>query len=96
MPDFDASSIIYAWDNYPIENFPPLWRWVGGQIANNTFGMSEVAFQEVEYKAPECAGWLRKQNVTQTRMMSEIAQEALRIKAVLRIKENNYHPNCVD
>ena len=32
MQTFDASSMIYAWDNYPIEQFPPLWDWMGVQV----------------------------------------------------------------
>ena len=32
MRVFDASSMIYAWDNYPIGQFPGMWEWMGSQI----------------------------------------------------------------
>lgn len=31
MLAFDASSIIHGWDNYPIEQFPGLWAWMGDE-----------------------------------------------------------------
>jgi len=44
MQTFDASSMIYAWDNYPPGQFPGLWEWMGKQIELEEFVMSEVAF----------------------------------------------------
>jgi len=34
MSLFDASSIIYAWDNYPPELFPPLWDWLEEELVS--------------------------------------------------------------
>jgi len=92
---FDASSIIYAWDNYPLENFPPLWQWIADQAAQGDFVISKVAFEEVKGKAPDCAEWLRKQNIEQIEMTNEILQEAMRIKGLLGISGDNYHPKGV-
>jgi len=95
LPDLDTSSIIYAWDNYPIDNFPPLWRWLGEQISNGAFVMSEVAFQEVENKMPECAKWLSDQGITKIKVSNEILEEAMRIKGLLGISEDNYQSKGV-
>lgn len=54
----DASSIIYAWDNYPILQFPGLWIWLAGQFAEKQLVLSRVAYDEVGNKAPDCAAWL--------------------------------------
>jgi hypothetical protein len=54
MPVFDASSMIYAWDNYPIKQFPPLWNWIARQIERKILVMPRVAFDEVAGKAPDC------------------------------------------
>lgn len=40
---FDASSALYAWDNYPIEQFPPLWAWLALRIAKGQLTISAVA-----------------------------------------------------
>lgn len=45
---FDASSIIYAWDNYPKHQFPPLWKWMARQIEQEKIAMPEVAFGETK------------------------------------------------
>ena len=51
MQVFDASSIIYAWDNYPIQQFPGLWEWIATQIEAELVTMSSVAFELVEPQA---------------------------------------------
>ena len=59
MRVFDASSMIYAWDNYPVGQFPGLWEWIAGQIETKELMMSSVAFDEVNHKAPDCGEWLK-------------------------------------
>ena len=60
MYTFDASSLIHAWDNYPIENFPPLWKWFADQIDQDLFSTPKIALEEVLQKSPECGEWLKK------------------------------------
>ena len=95
MHAFDASSLIYAWDNYPLEKFPPLWNWISDQIHAGEFVVSEVAFQEVHNKTPECATWLAEQGVHRLPMSNAILQEAMRIKELLGIVDDNYHSKGV-
>ncbi len=47
MQVFDASSMIYAWDNYPMRQFPGLWEWMATQIGEKKLMMPSVAFDEV-------------------------------------------------
>jgi hypothetical protein len=54
----DASSMIYAWDNYPIEQFPRLWEWERAQVESHELQIPSVAFDEVSHKIPDCCGWL--------------------------------------
>lgn len=90
MQTFDASSIIYAWDNYPPEQFPPLWRWIADQIAAEHFSIPSVAFEEVERRSPDCAKWLDDQGVERLAMSNDIVQEAFRIKRLLEIEGDGY------
>ena len=95
MLAFDASSIIHAWDNYPEENFPPLWKWISDNIERGEFLMAQVAFEEVKKKAPDCAKFLKNSELTQIKVNNAIAQEAVRIKARLGIVNEDYHPDGV-
>ena len=61
MQVFDASSMVYAWDNYPIRQFPGLWEWIAAQIAKKILVMPDVALEEVSKEAPECVAG-RKQH----------------------------------
>jgi hypothetical protein len=54
MQVFDASSMIYAWDNYPVGQFPRLWIWIAREIEQRRLKMPRVACEEVASKTPDC------------------------------------------
>ena len=87
---FDASSIIYAWDNYPVEQFPRLWVWIRDQIHRNLIQLPFVAFAEVAHPAPDCAAWLDASGLIRIAMTNDILLDALRIKTVLGIVDDKY------
>jgi predicted nucleic acid-binding protein len=89
MRAFDTSSIVYAWDNYPIEQFPKLWEWLGQQCASGEIAMSVVALDEVVHVSPECCEWLTDAGVTKLPVTNAVVQMALELKASLGI-ENHY------
>lgn len=87
--------MIYAWDNYPVKQFPGLWRWIAGQINIEELVMPSVAFEEVLHKVPDCGEWLKAQSVKRLAMSNTILREALRIKDLLGITDDLYHPKGV-
>ncbi len=95
MLAFDASSIIHAWDNYPVEQFPPMWNWIASQIQREVFLIPKVAFEEVNGKTPECAKWLRDNNIQRLTVSNDIIQAAMRIRSLLGIQDDKYHPKGV-
>jgi hypothetical protein len=48
MRVFDASSMIYAWDNYPERQFPGLWDWMAKQVEEENIVLPSVAFKAWE------------------------------------------------
>lgn len=95
MQLFDASSMIYAWDNYPMRQFPGLWEWMATQIDEKKLVMPSVAFDEVAYKTPDCGEWLKENDVKQLETSNAIVQDAMRIKRLLGVVDDNYHPKGV-
>lgn len=95
MQVFDASSMIYAWDNYPERQFPPLWDWIATQIGQHNLVMPTVAFEEVENKDPDCGAWLGDKNLQLLPMNNPILQDAMRIKGLIGVVDDNYHPDGV-
>lgn len=90
MRVFDASSMIYAWDNYPVQQFPGLWEWMADQIEQNELAMPSVALDEVAHKAPECAEWLKACDIEVLDISNAILQDAMRIKNLLGIVGDKY------
>ncbi len=95
MHVFDASSILLAWDNYPIENFPPLWQWIAEQIDADDFEITQVALEEVIKKSPDCGAWLKDHEITVLPLTNAVLQQAVAIKHLLGIAEDDYHPKGV-
>jgi predicted nucleic acid-binding protein len=95
MQVFDASSMIYAWDNYPVGQFPGLWTWIANEINERRLMMSVVAYGEVCAGTPDCGDWLVAAKLERLEITNAIAQEAVRIKALLGIVDDNYHPKGV-
>ena len=92
---FDASSILHGWDNYPPEQFPALWAWLGNTVEQGEYSISPIAFAEVSAKAPECGDWLNIHSIQKIRPDENTLQMALSIKAALGIVEDQYHGNGV-
>lgn len=87
MQLFDTSSIVYAWDNYPIDQFPPLWAWLASEIANGRIMFAEVAVGEVAKVSSECKEWLSNNGLAIVPTSDAILVEALRLKGLLQIGE---------
>ena len=90
MQVFDASSMLHAWDRYPIAQFPGLWAWMADRVAQGVIRMSEVAVDEVGHKAPECVDWLKIAGLQKIPVSEAILVEAFRIKGLLGIEEDKY------
>lgn len=95
MRDIDASSIVYGWDNYPIEQFPKVWDWLAMQIKSGELTISKVAMDEVESVSPDCAAWLKEQGIERKTVDNAIAATAVSIKNDLGIANDNYHQEGV-
>jgi predicted nucleic acid-binding protein len=95
MKVFDASSIIHAWDNYPLGKFPRLWEWLAERIAEEEIAIPRPAMTEIANISDECAAWLTGNQVVIIEVSNDIANEATRIKGLLGIVNDNYHPKGV-
>ncbi len=91
MQVFDASSMIYAWEFYPIVHFPPLWEWMAVQIKESELVMPSVAFEEVNSKIPDCGEWLKENGLKQLEISNAVLQDAMRIKGLLGIVGDKYN-----
>lgn len=96
MQVLDASSALYAWDNYPVEQFVGLWDWIADLVNKEKVVIPKVAFQEIKHKSPDCADWFSKCGVKRLDATPEILSEALRIQSELGIKNDQFHPKGVD
>mgnify|MGYP001465170169 CR=1 FL=1 len=95
MRVFDASSVIHAWDNYPITQFPGLWEWMAKEIEDGEIVMPRVAFEEALSKSPDCGKWLKNHEVVRLELTNDIMQDAVRIKGLIGVVGDQYHPRGV-
>jgi len=92
---FDASSIIHAWDNYPPDLFPPMWDWLETEVANGNVAIPGVALDEGHKNVPDCGAWLVVADISVLPLTSDVLAESVRIKHLLGIEEDQYHPKGV-
>lgn len=90
MPAFDTSSIIHAWDHYPLKQFPGLWKWLGEEFKTGRFVMSVIADDETRQRDKDCHAWLHAHCVQTTPITPAILNDALKIKTVLGIVNDRY------
>lgn len=96
MRAFDASSILHAWDNYPIEVFPPVWDWLAEEIQSSAVVISDTALEEVGHRNEACRDWIKDVPIQRIDTDQEVLLVAEHIKQSLGIKGELYHPKGVD
>lgn len=87
---FDASSMIYAWDNYPKSQFPKLWAWMSNHIFVGDIYMPLVALEETCAKTPDCGEWLKDEDINIIHPDTSILRCAASLKALLGIEGDRY------
>lgn len=87
---FDASSMIYAWDNYPKSQFPGLWNWLSNEAFLGTIAIPSVAFDEVFHKTPDCGQWMAEQDISILHPTTSILLRATDLKEMLGIIGDKY------
>jgi hypothetical protein len=90
--NFDASSIILLWDNYPVSNkiFKDLWSKFSENVEQEIFVISDIALNEAKHKIDsEEFNELIKNIKIHTKEISDLL-EAQNIKNLLAIQEDKY------
>ena len=90
MQTLDASSIIYAWDNYPLSQFPGLWRWLTVQISLAELTIPAVALTEVVAKSPDCVAWLKSGNIQTLQESAKSLVLAAQIQTAIGVVDGRY------
>jgi hypothetical protein len=96
VPVIDASSVVHAWDNYPIENFPKFWAWLLQEFTAGSLLISSVAYVEIRHVSPDCHDWLKKNSVGKVNITSVMVRHAKLMKTELGISNDKYSPKGVD
>lgn len=85
MRAFDTSSIVHAWDNYPIQKFPTLWAGLALQLIAGEIAFPSVVIDEIRFVSPDCLRWMNEVGYRQLPITDAILLLALEIREYLGI-----------
>ena len=77
---FDTSSMVYAWDDYPKDQFSCLWDWMGEQIKKRELRMSETVYNELEGERYQ---WIKQCGLKPDPNTDTVARYAAQIESKL-------------
>lgn len=86
----DASAAIDLWTTYPIAQFPLLWKWVESEFSRKDMAISRIALEETGFRIPDCRANIESFGVTGLQIGNDEVLEALAIKSLLGIVNDEY------
>ena len=90
-----ASSILFVWDIYPIEQFSNFWLWVESSLNAETLVTGQPNYDEVGHVSPDCHAWLYAY-LTVLPVDIDVVSSAIQINHAIGVSGGSYHPSGVD